>query len=921
MRTTKTLITCTLFFLGIVTAFAQKTQMLTTRIMSDWDESYYRYNEKGLIDSMHIVLKDIGHYESYRKYTYNDQNLCTREDDYQLLNGKFTHVSYMDYTYDEQGRMLTRTNYNSYGTSTFDVGGKIVWEYNENGEIDKETTSLADYSSPDGFSFYKEDRYIYKDGKKQRKESWVKPYDAVQPDQRFMESSIDYTYDAKGQPVEEILKSYDSVTGEQTSLSRNMYKFDEAGNLIEYSQYMGTSQNPVVKYIYHYDMTMKRANSLLPFNFEDQAAPHMIAMKLSPNLIVKEEWWQMPNETDKLLHGGDYIWNYQNTAATNIPDEATVAGYCSSSPIDDNITCIGTGAETNLAAAIQFTADELRAKGNQIFMIKYYLGINNVSDMKVFIKNTLTGEPLVEQAVDKVQTGWNCIVLDTPYDISNANGDLYIGYSLKTNGYPIGLELSTKNTKADWASINNGQWDHLSSVQGFQNMVLLIQAGLTGGDYSNEKIQLGATPITINCKKYVETETPLPISCDVLNNGVKTIRSLELSYEINGEKKTANLTNLAIANGMTQSVEVPGIELSEVGTYTLKISITKINGEKNTNDGKSISTSFEAMEKGSFVQRNVYIEQFTGQNCPYCPLGHNAVDNAIIGFEDRVSIVAHYSYDGVYGELYTEANSTVARQFGVRAAPMCMIDRTYMKDVTEDLAFNTQIITPQNVEQMLEIPAFVTLDVTGVYDQNTKAIEVKVAGEFLKDLPNAKLNIFLTEDKITAGQAHANYGWIDDFEHNHVMRAVITENALGDNIQRNGNKFEATYTYQIPESYGKINNTPHAPVIENLKVVAFVADLTSQSIYKCQVHNSKTIALTNFQEGTVIPSSIESTQNAAAVNIYGGIGKVLVDGEYDTLHIYTIDGMEVANEQLAHGLYIVKVKAGKSVVTKKVTVE
>lgn len=42
-----------------------------------------------------------------------------------------------------------------------------------------------------------------------------------------------------------------------------------------------------------------------------------------------------------------------------------------------------------------------------------------------------------------------------------------------------------------------------------------------------------------------------------------------------------------------------------------------------------------------------------------------------------------------------------------------------------------------------------------------------------------------------------------------------------------------------------------------------------------------------------------------AVNVKGGIGEIIVEGDYDYMNVYTLTGAITSNENLAPGIYIV----------------
>lgn len=300
-------------------AFGQKTHQLDSRVLKDYEEYYFRYDGSGHLDSLYLSIEDNQPYKSYRLYTYNEKGLCTREDDYQYLadKGDFVHVSYIDYGYDEQGRMISRLNYNSFGTDNFEVGGKLVWTYNENGTIKTMETYLSSWTNPGEWELFLRDEYIYfTDMRLKEIHTSMVPYGGTE-ETMFISKMEEFKYDDKKQFIENSWKEYkEDGNGVPVSTGRSTYTYDELGNMIQFDSFIGlTSQNPVVRYKYEYDTTIKSENTNLPYNYEDERLPFVYAFSLSPNVVVKEDWWQQPMETDRLEFIGTYTWTYSNAGS------------------------------------------------------------------------------------------------------------------------------------------------------------------------------------------------------------------------------------------------------------------------------------------------------------------------------------------------------------------------------------------------------------------------------------------------------------------------------------------------------------------------------------------------------------------------------------------------------------------------------
>ena len=308
----KVLFASLMLLLASPLSFGQDVLKLDSRLIEGLDEARFHYNNKGLIDSTYLFFDDYDVYESYRKYKYSENGLCTREDDYQKLDGSFRHVSYIEYSYNEKNQLVKRMNYNSFGGEKFDVGGELKWTYNEDGTIATLETSLPSWDEPGRWDLYTREVYSYNEDKTLKSiVTHTVPFGSSQV-LLYVSATVDYIYNDLKQLVRDDHRFYYEDSGDvPASTSYNTYEYDEAGNLVVYKSFIGLqSENPQVKYVYHYDLNVSAKDVIYPFNFEDKAAVNWIAASTSPNKLDYEEWWQVPNESDELFHVADYTLNY-----------------------------------------------------------------------------------------------------------------------------------------------------------------------------------------------------------------------------------------------------------------------------------------------------------------------------------------------------------------------------------------------------------------------------------------------------------------------------------------------------------------------------------------------------------------------------------------------------------------------------------
>lgn len=203
----------------------------------------------------------------------------------------------------------------------------------------------------------------------------------------------------------------------------------------------------------------------------------------------------------------------------------------------------------------------------------------------------------------------------------------------------------------------------------------------------------------------------------------------------------------------------------------------------------------------------VLVEEFTGQYCPNCPLGHEALNGIKKMYGDNAIIVSIHAggdtnaeYDPEYG-LGTLDGDKYAAMFGIQAYPSAVINRT--SGVLTDRA-----LWQGSVFKAAITPPKVKISLMANVDDNTIKINSKLATT--GDDINCKYQIWITEDNFIGFQKNNNE-YIVDYVHNHVYRASV--NGIGgEEVQLNSDVKTVEHSIAIASNWKA----------SNLKVVAFV---------------------------------------------------------------------------------------------------
>lgn len=630
-----------------------------------------------------------------------------------------------------------------------------------------------------------------------------------------------------------------------------------------------------------------------------------------------------------------------DTRAASIPELAIPVGYASYTPANENITAIGSGAPISnmFGGAIELNAPQLT--GNSIFAIRFFLySAVGCESLEVFITQDLAGTSLVSQQVENPVSGWNYVILDEPLSLEGLS-KLFIGYYYQgTASYAVTLELSQTgvNTNADWYAglTPEGQlaWSHTSTdgLGATNNLIFAMMDTETPSmDYPTGDVSLGSAGV--GYYNNVRTGEEFPATVTVTNNGATTIQSLTLGYGIGSVTTQQTFRDLNLPMGASTTLTVNATSETE-GVQEFYLQVSDLNDGTLRDEEESSNAGFLNFAcYNEFFNRKPLIELFTSQTCQYCPQGYEYAEQAAESFRDDVIFLKHHT--GFADDIFTVSPSqTYATFFRVEGAPSAMLDRITVRynDGSQAVAFH-----PANLSGLLPsiigVPATSSVNIEGSIDMETRTVTVTVSGDIISlgsdyDMANPCLNVMIVQDNFRAPQvfyvnneAVAHWDTHDDF-----LRLQLSED-FGDPITLDNGHYSKTYTYTIPESItGPVNpfegnegTSEVVPcVLDNMSIIAFTGNYNGADSQDNMIDNAEELpfsALEGFVNG--IENSVEETPS---VDIYVENNRVVVNGDYDTMAVFSINGQQVANDNLQEGFYIVRVTADNRTTVKKVAV-
>lgn len=574
----------------------------------------------------------------------------------------------------------------------------------------------------------------------------------------------------------------------------------------------------------------------------------------------------------------------------------------------------GAGQKASFGAVAGLQTDKLfDYDGLQVSVIGVAVS-ETVSDVTIFVmkgSSAATATEVASKKVDALSGGWNYVKLDAPLTI-DASENLYVGYKMdvQESSYPAMFDasgLDDSETEMSFAYLN-GEYIDLATEPDFSDLGHPMIQVLVGGDES--KLET-VTFLSSSIFKYWPKGSEVIPNIQFVNNSFGSVESVTVDYSVNGVTDTEKLefsTPVGPNSLNIMSMPLPAIAITDDVDFSYVV--THVNDKPILQSEESYK--FYAYDKQEAVERTLLMEKFYSQFCGYSPQGKEAIDEAIVGYEDRVARIYHHA--GYRVDLFTiDESIETAAEFGVNYSPGTMGDRMWF-DALGSNAFNAMQWTGDLIADFLQQDGLASLKISDSYDVETRELTVNVSGNCIVTPDNKKITVAVTHSNYSSFQSNAQ-----NYKHDHFPILYLTA-AGGDDLQVNADgSYDMTFKGVVPVSYNNGNGTivtgnKVTINLDELRIVAFISDSWDGADNDRYVLNSAT------KEAATVGASVAGVE-LAGVNVYGADSRIVVEGDYDTVKVFNASGMETGTENLSVGLYIVKVTVDGQSMVKKVAVK
>lgn len=566
----------------------------------------------------------------------------------------------------------------------------------------------------------------------------------------------------------------------------------------------------------------------------------------------------------------------------------TYWGYC------NGVDPVAFGTKTAAKGAIYIPAEVAQLyKGFTVSAVKYGLAAQ-ADDVEVFVTKDLNADPIVTKKASVAYKGWNEVALTTPYEI---DGDgFYIGYSYTGSAVSLGM-TTTFSENGCWADLGDG-WQNYATQKGESAKALAIQARITG-----DNLPLDLMLYTDTHEYAVVKGEPCKLEFSVKNLCSVAVRNLQVGYSIDGGEETVCDFKTTMGSNIDKSFAIEHDGFSTTGKHSLKMRVVSINGKDDAYAPNSELVLGLNVKNSLPVQRLV-VEEGTGTWCQYCPKGIVGFRKASEAYPNHFIGIAIHRSDNLVTNTYED--------LVFESLPNCYFNRNTKSAIEPSFE---SIETA--VKKLMEKTPVMGVDANVKYtDSGKKKISVEALTTFLgahKGM-NYRLSFVLLESGITGytqvnAFAGGKLGEMGGFEKlpnpatidmDHVARMNYSYNGIEGSIPADVEADETTrYTTTLD-----VPSTIQNP--DNCDLVVLVIDAATG-----RIENGVKVALGEHTTG------IRDAEKVVVPDFSFSGDRLNVDGFAGSVRLYTADGVEVSNSNLAPGMYIVKATAGNQTVTCK----
>lgn len=580
------------------------------------------------------------------------------------------------------------------------------------------------------------------------------------------------------------------------------------------------------------------------------------------------------------------------------------------------------------------------------FYVNIPIGASKVGICHVKIENNTpyVGDILASKEVPSTVAHWNYVWFDEPYKIDTKNFDGLLPYYDFTPsnmsadaGYPIASsgtyagtcgalaygDVDGKHDQSSWA------WQPIYLGTDGSNLMIQLIIEKEDGNFILHDLVLDK----IAMSPFVKNNTKTGVAFTCHNDGRDNITNVKFGIEVDGEKMgtftydktTAGDAFREITNADYSNIPV-GLPINKdwaIGEHEVTVYPVLVEGKEPEGDltNDKLTTKFKVY-KDNFDRTKNLVEFYTCQMSKYTFFANEVLTKTAKAREDDDLAIVSIHGDGqqvnedgsveTLSDVFTVPEANKLAYYSTPSDGSAAFNRYfYDNDVInaeKALTVNMAAQNPSdqdNVVGMLNTiikesaayyPSFSTVGIDSKLDDATGKLSIKVMGKLINQYQqligdDARLTVYLTEDKVIGKQNTGGSIAKPRFTHNYVLRKIVT-GTLGDALQTNGNSYENDYEVELDDAWKS----------KNMHIIAFV---------------SRPMKETEKDGKTALASAMNDlwvdNTNMVAVgeSDLTGISNVINWNEVKEVGRYTIDGQKL--NAPTKGINLVKLSNGQTI--------
>jgi len=267
------------------------------------------------------------------------------------------------------------------------------------------------------------------------------------------------------------------------------------------------------------------------------------------------------------------------------------------------------------------------------------------------------------------------------------------------------------------------------------------------------------------------------------------------------------------------------LALAAVAVVSMAIETTRTEMRVWVGDQIACQKDITEIDSITFVQiteqlpdafpKKYLLEEFTGQDCGYCPYGMDCVHEFIGDDKNWVLVLHHYGYQADHFSV--SGSQKITNKLGVSGAPSVAINRAATRnDGGNAICFHPYYLSSTRTSQF-ESNTYASIEIENAYSEEDRKLNVHLSGLVVKeDHPNLMLTVLVKESGMIDYQKdyyNTFEGW-KEFRHANAVRAYLTA-PLGDSLHVKSNySWAADYELTLNSKW----------VAENCAVVAIITE-------------------------------------------------------------------------------------------------